>query len=107
MLSSSFELRNRTILTPFLMFYLELPLVCAEIVGFVEYTPVKCFNDYVQSAVNSRRTTHENLKSNVVNETMNFSANFSYGNQFTVDEKMHAAINNQGGLDVLIINSMK
>ena len=40
-LISSYFLENSTFITPLLLFYLELRLVCKKIYHFVEYTPVK------------------------------------------------------------------
>ena len=71
---------------------------------FVEYIPVKCFNKFVQSAVEARREGNENPKSNVAAETMKLLANSSYGYQivdrshhtdtkYLSDEKAHGAIN--------------
>ena len=51
MLIPGYILENGTLTTPLLLFYLELRLVCKKIYRFVEYTPVKCFNKFVQSAV--------------------------------------------------------
>ena len=103
MLFSSYFLENGTLITPLLLFYLELGLVCKKIYRFVEYTPVKCFNKFVQSAVDARRGD-ENPNSSVVAETMKLLANSSYGYQITdrrrhtvtkflSDEKTHGAIN--------------
>ena len=102
MLISSYFLENGTLITP-LLFYLELGLVCKKICRFVEYTPVKCFKKFVQSAVHARREGDENPNSSVVAETMKLLANSSYGYQYmdrsrhTVtknlnDEKRHGAI---------------
>ena len=55
MLISSFILTKGTIITPLLLFYLKLRLVCKKIHLFVQYTPRKCFNKFVQSAVDARR----------------------------------------------------
>ena len=86
------------------MFYLQLGLVVTKVHRFVvEYTPRKCFNSFVQSAVDARRKSDENLISIVVAETMKLLANSYYGyqildqNRHTVtkyisDEKVHAAI---------------
>ena len=104
MLISSYFLENGTLITPLLLFYLVLGLVCEKIYHFVEYTPVTCFNKFVQSAVNARREGDENPNSGFVAETMKLLANSSYGNQImdrsrhTVtkilsDEKTHVAIN--------------
>ena len=104
MLISSYFLENGTLITPLLLFYLELGLVCKKIYRFVEYTPVKCFNEFVQSAVDARREGDENPNSSVVAETMKLLANSSYGYQimdrsrhtvtkYLSDEKTHGAIN--------------
>ena len=104
MLISSYFLENGTLITPLLLFYLELGLVCKKIYRFVEYTPVKCFNSFVQSAVDARREGDENPNSSVVAETMKLLANSSYGYQimdrsrhtvtkYLSDEKTHGAIN--------------
>ena len=60
MLISSFHLKNGTIITPLLIFYLHLGLECTKNDQFVQYTPKKCFNSFVQSAVNARRQGDEN-----------------------------------------------
>ena len=106
MLISSFVLTNRTIITPLLSFYLKLGLVCKKIHRFVQYTPRKCFNNFVQSAMDARRQGDENPNSSVVAETMKLIANSSYGYQITdrsrhtvtkylTDEKTHSAINSK------------
>ena len=70
----------------------------------MEYIPLNCFNNFVQSAVNARREGDENPNSNVVAETMKLLANSSYGYQimdrsrhtvtkYLGDEKTHGAIN--------------
>ena len=79
MLISSYFLENGTLIAPLLLFYLELGLVCKKIYRFVECIPVKCFNNFVQSAVNARREGDENPNSSVVAETMKLFANISYG----------------------------
>ena len=104
MLISSYFLENGTLITPLLLFDLELGLVWTKIYGFVEYIPVKCFNNFVQSAVNARREGDENPNSSVVAETMKLLANSSYGYQIMDrsshnvtkslnDEKTHGANN--------------
>ena len=106
MLISSFKLQNGTLITPLLLFYLQLGLVCTKIHRFVEYTTKKCFNNFVQSAVDARRKGDENPNSSVVAETMKLLANSSYGYQlmdrsrhtvtkYLSDEKTHAAINSK------------
>ena len=59
MLISSFTLQNGTLITP-LLFYLQLGLVCTKIYCFAEYNPKKCFNNFLQSAVDARRQGDEN-----------------------------------------------
>ena len=106
MLISSFTLENGTLITPILLFYLKLGLKCTKIYRFVQYTPRKCFNTFVQSAVNARREGDENPNSSVVAETMKLLANSSYGYQimdrsrhtvtkYLNDEKTHSAINDK------------
>ena len=67
---------------------------------------MKCFNNFIQSAVNAGREGDENPTSSVVAETMKLLANSSYGYQimdrsrhtvtnFLSDEKTHRAINNK------------
>ena len=79
MLLSRFVLTNGTIMTPLLLFFLKLGLVCKKIHRYVQYTPRKCFNNFVQSAVDARCQGDENPKSSVVAETMKLLANSSYG----------------------------
>ena len=104
MLISSFILTNGTIITPLLLFYLQLGLVCKKIHRFVQYTPRKCFGNFVQTAVDARRQGDENPNLSVVAETMRLLANSSYGYQimdrsrhtvtkYLSDEKTHSAIN--------------
>ena len=106
MLISSFTIQNGTLITPLLLFYLKLGLVCKKIHHFVEYTPKKSFNSFVQSAVDAGRQGDENSHSSVVAETMKLLANSSYGYQimdrsrhtvtkYLSDEKTHAAFNSK------------
>ena len=106
MLISSFTLQNGTFITPLLLFYLQLGLVCTIIHRFVEYNPKKCFNSFVQAAVDARRQGDENPNSSVVAETMNLLANSSYGylimhrsrhtvTNFLSDKKTHAAVSSK------------
>ena len=87
-LISSFTLENRTLITPLLLFYLQLGLVVTKAHCFVEYTPKKCFNSSVQSAVDARRKGDENRNSSIVAETMKLLANSSYGYQI-MDRSRH------------------
>ena len=100
------HLKNGTIIAPLLLYYLHLGLECTRVLQFVQYTPKKCFNTFVQSAVNARRQGDENPNSSVAAETMKLLANSSYGYQimdrsrhtvkkYLNDEKTHSAINNR------------
>ena len=104
MLISSFKLENGIVITPLLNFYLSLGLKCTKNYGFVQYTPKKCFNDFVQLVVDARRVGDKNPESSVVAETMKLLGNSSYGYQimdrsrhtetkYLNDEKTHKAIN--------------
>ena len=106
MLISSSTLQNGTLITPLLLFYLKLGLVCTKIQHFVEYTLKKCFNSFVQSAVDARKQGDENPNSSAVAETMKLLSNSSYGYQimdrsrhtvtkYLSDEKTHAANNSK------------
>ena len=106
MLISSFILTNGTIITPLLLFYLKLGLVCKKIQRFFQYTPRKCFDNFVQSAVDAPEQGDENANSSGVAETMKLLANSSYGYQtidrsrhtvtkYLNDEKTHSAINSK------------
>ena len=106
MLISSFILTNGTIITPLLLFYLQLGLVCKKIHRFVQYTPRKCFGHFLQSAVDARRQGDENPNSSVVAKTMKLLANSYYGYQimdrsrhtvtkYLSDEKTHCTINSK------------
>ena len=106
MLISSFTLQNGTLILSLLLFYLQFCLVCTKIHRSVEYTPRKCYNSFVQSAVDARRQGDENSNSSFVTETMKLLANSSYGYQimdrsrhtvakYLIDEKTHAAINSK------------
>ena len=106
MLITGFTLQNGTLITALLLLYLQWGLVCTKIHRFVEYFPKKCFNSFVQSAVDARSQSDENPNSSVVAETMRLLANSSYGyrimdrsrhtvTKYLSDEKTHAANNSQ------------
>ena len=106
MLISSFTLQNGTLRTPLLLFYLQLGLVVRKIQRFVEYTPKKGLNSFVQAAKDARRKSDKNPISSVVVETKKLLANISYGYQimdqsrhtvtkYLGDEKTHAVINSK------------
>ena len=106
MLISSFKLTNETLITPLFNFYLDLGLQCTKIHRFVQDTPHKVFNSFVQSVVDARRAGDENPLSGVVAETMKLLGNSFYGYQimdrskhtmtkYLGDEKTHKAIKNQ------------
>ena len=42
-------------ITELLLLYKDLRLVCKKVYRLVLYTPMKCFNNFVQSAVIARR----------------------------------------------------
>ena len=103
MLISSFHVKNGPIITPLLLYYLHLGLECTKLHQFVQYTPKKCFNRFVQSAVNARRQGDENPNSSIMAETMKLLTNSSSGYQimdrsrhtvtkYLNNEKTHSAI---------------
>ena len=106
MLKSSFILTNGTLINPLLLFYLKLGLVCKKIHRFVQYTPRKCFDNFVQSAVDAQQQSDGNPNSSVVAETMKLLAHSSHGYQvmdhsrhtvtkYLTDEKAYSAINSK------------
>ena len=106
MLISSFKLQNGTLITPPLLFYLELGLVFTKKYCIVGYTPKKCFNKFIQSTADGRQQSDENPNSGVFAETGKLLANSSYGYQimgcirhtvtkYLSDEKTHCAINSK------------
>ena len=88
MLISSFKLENGTVKTPLFNFYLEHGLQCTKVYRFVQYSPRKNFNNFVQSVVDARREGDENPLSGVVAETMTLLGNSSYGYQI-MDRSRH------------------
>ena len=101
-----FHLKNGTIITPLLNFYLDLGLECYRICRFVQYTPMKSFKSFVQSVVDARRKGDKNPHSSLVVEIMKLLANSSYSYQiiersrhtitkYLNDEKTHKAINSK------------
>ena len=103
MIISSFHLTNGTLITPLLLFYLRLGLVCKKMHRFVQCILKKCFKNFVQSAVNARRSGDKNPNSSGVAETMKLLANNSNGYQildrsghtvtkYLNDKKTHSAI---------------
>ena len=108
-LISSVTLQNGTFMTPLLLFYLQLGLVCTKIHRFVEYTPKKCFNRFVKAAVDARRKGDENPTSSVVAETMKLPANSSYGYQ-NMDRSRHTVtkyLTDEKNMRRLIVNCSK
>ena len=106
MLISSFQLIIGTIITPLLKFYLDLGFECFQVHGFAQYTPLKCFNSLVQSAMNAWKEVDGKPHSSVVVETTKLLAISSYSYQkmdrsrhtltkYLNDEKAHRAINNK------------
>ena len=109
MLISSFTLQNGTLITPLLLFCLQLGLVVTKIHRFVEYTPKKCFNSFVQAAVDARKEGDENPDSSVVAETMKLLANSSCGYQI-MDRSRHTVtkyISDEKHMWLLIVNCSK
>ena len=106
MLISSFNLTNGTFITPIFKFYLDLEQQCTKIYRFVQRTPRKVFNSFVQSVVDASRADDENPLSGVAAETIKILGSSSFGYQimdrskhtmtrYFGEEKSHKAINNQ------------
>ena len=105
MLKSSYFLENGTSITPLILFHLDLRLVCRKKCRFVQYSPLKCFSNFIQSAGNARREGDESPTFSM-EETMKILANSSTGYQildrirhtvtkYLSDEKTHGTIDNK------------
>ena len=99
-------LEKGTIFTQLLLLYLDLGLVCKNNYRSVQYTPTKCFNNFLQCVVNARRDEYNNSNSTVSPETTKLLVNISYGYQimdwsrhtvtrYLLDERTNGAINNK------------
>ena len=103
---SSYFSEIGTIITRLLLFYLDLGPVCKKNYRFVLYTPIKCFDKFLQPAVNARTEADGKSNASAVVETVMLLVNSSYGYQiidrshhtvpkYLTDEKTHGAINNK------------
>ena len=77
---------------------MALGLLCTKLHRVVEYTPVKCFEDFMQSAITSRRQGDGRPYSNVVAEIMKYT-NTTYElrhiiTKYTNDRMTHPSIMN-------------
>ena len=88
MLISSFKLDRGPIFTPLLLFYLEKGVILRDVFWFLQYTPHRCFQSFVQNVVDARREGDRNKESTVVAETMKLIGNSSYGYQI-MDRSRH------------------
>ena len=88
MLISSFKLERGPIITPLLLFYLEKGVILSDVFWFLQYTPRRCFQSFVQNVVDARREGDRNKNSTVVAETMKLIGNSSYGYQI-MDRSRH------------------
>ena len=89
LLYCSCDLTNDTIINQLLLLCLELGLVCAKIYRCVEHTRLKCFNNFVKSAVNARPQGDKNFNSKVFAKTMMLLPNSSYGYEI-MDRRRHS-----------------
>ena len=95
MLLSCSTSQNGTLITLLLLFYLQLGLVVTKKPRFVDYTPKKFLNRFIQAGVNARMNFDENPNSSVVTETVKLRANSSYVYQ-SLGRSRHAVTNYLG-----------
>ena len=81
MLLSSYYLKKGMVITPMLIYLLELGLRIETLYSVIEYEPSKCFESFVDEVVEARRNGDTNENSSVVAETMKLIGNSSYGYQ--------------------------
>ena len=100
------SLQNNELISLLFLFYVEMVHVCTKTHDFVEYTPRKCFNSFLLSAVDARRQKDENPNSSVVAETIKLLGKSVFGYQilehhrhtvtkYLNDETMLDAINSK------------
>ena len=89
MLISSFYLQRGPKITPLLQFYLEKGLVLNQVYWFIQYTPEKGFESFVNSVVEELREGDKNTSTSVVAETMKLIGSCSYGYQI-MDRSKHS-----------------
>ena len=80
-LISRFTFQIEVLITPLMLFYLQLGLVVTILHRFVEYIPKKDSNSFLQSAMDARRQSDEKPNSSFVAETMKLLAKGSFGFQ--------------------------
>ena len=88
MLISSFKLERGPVITPLLLFYLEKGVILKDVYWFLQYTPRRSFETFVQNVFDARRDGDQNKESTVVAETMKLIGNSSYGYQI-MDRSRH------------------
>ena len=89
-----FELTNGTIITRLPSFYSVLGLLGTKIYRFVDYARVKCFDNFVESAVNACCQGDEIPNSGVNAETVKLLKSSSYGYQI-MDRSLPSVTKNQ------------
>ena len=78
---SSFNLTNGTLITQLFNFFLDPGLKCTQVYRFVQYTPRKVINSFVQFVVDAGRASDESPLSGMAAETMKLLDKSSYGYQ--------------------------
>ena len=107
MLISSTFLEKGLMITPYIKFLVGKGAVVSKIYQFVEYTPQKCFDSFVQNIVEARREGDLNPQSSVKAETQKLIGNSSYGRQI-MDRSKHTTTRyaNESTVDSFINNKL-
>ena len=107
MLISSCFLEDGLMISPLIQFLVGLGAVITKIHRFVQYTPRKCFESFVQTVVDARREGDKNTESGVGAETMKLLGNSAYGVQI-MDRSKHSSTKyaNDSTVDNLLNNRL-
>ena len=89
-LISRFKLERGPIITHFSYFVWKKGVILKDICWFLQYTPRRCFQSFVQNVVDARREGDRNKDSTAVDETMRLIGNSSYGYPI-IDRSLHTS----------------
>ena len=73
--------------TPLIKFYLQQGMEIRKIHQIVEYTPKKCFENFVDEVSNARRDSDKDPNKKILGECMKLIGNSAYGRQLLSKEK--------------------
>ena len=75
-LLSGFKLERGPIITPLLLFCLEKGVILRDVFWLLQYTTHRCFESFVENAVDARRKVEANLKMRLKKTLQNSRENY-------------------------------